>query len=572
MLEIQKFPQDMSGFPVNRRESRRCLLSGVFEEGTDFNGVSRRFYTYLTPGLCYNQPCIIVAAPEGITGPEYLENSPWMAFADQHKVFLFLAVPDGGRWELDGTDADYFNKVYLQVNSRRSYVTMQDNIYAFGIGTGATIAQQAVMKMSTEWSGLATFGDLESQALLNAAATTTVENTGKTELFISAAKAQVPVWMSWTENTGVNQQVCAYWKTMNEADSERFSNAWADEIYFPGKLVRKSQINEEHIAQIRITNGFTGEPNAEKINAVWDYLGLACRHRGFGVKQLRYRIDPEKYGFTFHTMEIQGFQRCWYEYVPKKVRENGKAVPLVLCMHGRGGTAESFISLSGMSRVAEERNFVVVFPEAGVSQQRPDAYRNLLLWNGSYEGEKTDDVRFLLALIEDVKARNPIDTTRVYPCGQSSGGMMTTTLALSAPRIFAAAAPWSALTDPDSELVLPEHLEYPIPFLFLFGDKDFLCAGENGGELRVSERIDAFLSNLIRIYDLETKPGTYQVGEITYYVFCNAKGTPMLTVGRVENMPHANYPRESWITYDEFLSKFSRTEAGTLLYMGKEAI
>lgn len=68
------------------------------------------------------------------------------------------------------------------------------------------------------------------------------------------------------------------------------------------------------------------------------------------------------------------------------------------------------------------------------------------------------------------------------------------------------------------------------------------------------------------------EPGCYQVGEITYYVFRNAKGTPMLTVGRVKDMPHANYPRESWISYDEFMSRFSRKEDGTLLYMGKPAL
>lgn len=45
----------------------------------------------------------------------------------------------------------------------------------------------------------------------------------------------------------------------------------------------------------------------------------------------------------------------------------------------------------------------------------------------------------------------------------------------------------------------------------------------------------------------------------------------MLTVGTVKGMSHANYPRESWITYDEFLSKFSRQDNKTLLYMGEEA-
>ena len=45
----------------------------------------------------------------------------------------------------------------------------------------------------------------------------------------------------------------------------------------------------------------------------------------------------------------------------------------------------------------------------------------------------------------------------------------------------------------------------------------------------------------------------------------------MLTVGTVRDMSHANYPGESWASYDQFLSKFSKSEDGTLLYMGEKA-
>lgn len=44
----------------------------------------------------------------------------------------------------------------------------------------------------------------------------------------------------------------------------------------------------------------------------------------------------------------------------------------------------------------------------------------------------------------------------------------------------------------------------------------------------------------------------------------------MLVVGTVKDMTHANYPRESWIAYDEFLCKFSKSADGTLYYMGEE--
>ncbi len=574
MLKASSFPKDMSVFDVNHQQPRRCLVSGLFEETVETEGCSRTFYTYLAPGLVYNRPCIIIAPPDHVPVLEYLENSFWLDFAHKNQIFLHILIPENGGWKQDGTDGDYMNQVYIQVNSRRAYVVMQDNIYAVGIGNGSSIAHQAVMKMSSEWSGLATFGDLKDSALLNREITSAPVRTGKTELTISASKVQVPVWVAWSEHTGINAQVCQYWKTINDSQSEPYSNQWADEIYVPNPICKKSQINEEKIAQIRITNGFDGALTEKFFAEVWDWMKQFCRHRSFGTKMLRRRIEPSQYGFSSHSMELDGFTRSWFEYVPCQVQKSSKAVPLVVCMHGRGGTAESFISLSGMSRVAEERNFIAVFPEACVSQQRPDGLRNLLLWNGCYREQPIDDTAFILQIIEQVKKRYPVDPTRIYACGQSSGGMMTSTLAIRAPRVFAAVAPWSALVSPDHELQLPQTITPAVPYFFLFGENDWLCSDPEHGELEYhpSKQIAAFLKNLIRLYHLNETPLSYRCGEIHYFVYLNSQNVPMLTVGTVENMSHANYPGESWASYDQFFAKFSKLEDGTLLYMGQPAV
>lgn len=571
MQEVKHFPADMSVFEVDREDMKKCLVSGLFEETAKVDGKERIFYTYLAPGSVSNSPCLVVAPPDVADVPAWLEDGFWFSFAGEHGLFLHVLVPGEKGWNEDGSDADYMNKVYSAIQSRRGYVTIQDNIYAMGIGGGAVIAQQAVMKMSSEWAGLATFGEMSDAALLNAEVLAGSENTGKTELSINAAKVQVPVWMAWGRNTGMNAAVCAYWKKQNDVDNECFSSFYADEIWFPSVVSKASQVNEEKIAQVRVTNTWGTELDKPLADEVWEFLNKACRHRGYGHKMLRNRIDPEAYGFELKTMEHQGFTRRWYEYVPENVKKSGAAVPLVVCMHGRGGSAETFLSLSGMSRVAEERNFIALFPESGAYQIRPGALRNLLLWNGEYKGERFDDVGFVLRMIEDVKARYAVDATRVYACGQSSGGMMTTALAEAAPQVFAAVSPWSALVNPDQESVLPEKMDPAVPFMFLFGDRDWLCADPENGEMpfKVTKMIADYLKNLIRVYELDEEPATYVCGEITWFVYRNKDRVPMLTVGRVAGMTHANYPRESWIAYDEFLARFSKSEDGELFYMGE---
>ncbi len=86
-----------------------------------------------------------------------------------------------------------------------------------------------------------------------------------------------------------------------------------------------------------MTNGYTGALTEEYFTAVWEYISQARRHRCFGQKALR---APAAYGAELHTMELGGFTHRWYEYVPESVRQSGKPIPLVVCMHGLGGSAK----------------------------------------------------------------------------------------------------------------------------------------------------------------------------------------------------------------------------------------
>ena len=122
----------------------------------------------------------------------------------------------------------------------------------------------------------------------------------------------------------------------------------------------------------------------------------------------------------------------------------------------------------------------------------------------------------MLAVVADVKNRLPVDATRVYACGQSSGGVMASTLAQQAPDVFAAVACWSGLLTP-GKLQLPERIDPAVPFLFLLGEKDWLCVDTENGELEyhVTKNIAAFLRNLMELYGLRTTPLRYTCGEVS---------------------------------------------------------
>ncbi len=574
MLELKVLPERMSDFEVDMNQTNRTLISGCYQEYVQLGDGKRGFVTYIPENIENCQPCIVVAIPSNQDPITFLETTGFKKFADDKQLFVHLITAENGSWNLSGDDADYMNAVYVAIQARDYYVTMQDNIYACGVGDGVDVAQQAARKMTSEWSGLFTMGDIKIGLENDVIKEDGAKEQDDVELKIEAQRCQLPVWMHITEKSECNLQVVDYWKKQNHVTEDYLSGQGADFIWMPSPVRSSSEVNEEQIAQVRISVGKT-EFTYNWLEMVWKYIGMARRHRGRAKKNLRYFKDPIACGAVNKSMVVDGIRRIWYEYVPETCTPDEKW-PLVVVMHGRGGTAETFFDISCMSNVARERRFIAVFPQAAIHQQKPNGLKNVLLWCGAYDGTPIDDVHFVRTMVDDIKQRLPIDSGRVYACGQSSGGMMTDVLCNCASDIFAACASWSALTSPNRMYADFEETEPLTPTMFIYGDRDFLCVGKEpdpelpyslDGEIRdtLMKKINKYGLDIKRVQVWESHP-------ITWYCYPNEQGVPMLTVGIVNNMVHANYPEESWISFDQFFCQFSRDEAGTLCYRGHKVM
>lgn len=572
---IRKFPRKMADIPIDFEHPNQTLIQGCFEEAVSVNGKSKSFLTYIPEKLEYCRPCLIVAPPAGVDSAEYMEESGLKKLADDQRLFLFLLKAEPSGWKYDGNDADYMNAVYTEAQSRNYYVTMQDNIYACGIGDGAVIAHQAVQKMASEWSGLFSFGTIGVN--LREFSECTAENAEQNgaELRIEAAKCQVPVWMTFRSlEDSFNLEAVDYWKEQNHVTEDPLKGQGADLIWMPSPVKRFSEVNEEQIAQVRVTLE-EGEVTFERLGKVWNYIKLARRHRSFTRKNLRYFREPIACGAVLQERVFDGINRLWYEYVPESCSAD-QEWPLVVVMHGRGGTAESFFDISAMSVVAEARRFLVVFPQAGIHQQKPDGLKNILYWNGSYEGRPVNDVGFIRSMVEDVAERLPVDRKRIYACGQSSGGIMADVLCGSAGDLFAACGSWSGMYHPKKVHSTYEKTEDVVPTLFICGNKDRFCTEETEDEefpfSLIPELRKDIVEKIERYHLDKNHVQTWTTWPVTWYSYPNSQGIPLLTVGIVSDMAHANYPEESWITYDQFFSQFAKDEDGNLCYRGERVL
>lgn len=570
-------PPASDEIPVDLMAPEKSQFSGLFRQNLRFDGRNRSIITYLPEGFCQNNRAVVVAPPADENPVRFLETSGLAQLADEEKILLVLLEPIGQQWDAVERDAAYMNEVYKKIQKREYYVVMQDCIYAMGFADGADVALQATKMMTSEWSGLAIFG---SPNLLtsNQSSDYKNENAGfqKEEMYIAGKRSQLPVWILTQEENDAVKQIVNYWVNENHDQEVPVYDFDGTRIYMPIPVKNTWKTNDDNIAQTRITTGFQiDDLSVELLARVWNYVGSARRHRGVGGKILRYFRSPLDHGATYHSTVIDGMKREWYEYVPKKLANSRIPAPLVCVFHGRGGNGETFFDITDMSLVAEERGFVAVFPTADIYQIREGGFRGVRLWNGNQNGKPFNSLPFIREMVADVKSRFPIDDERIYACGQSSGGYMATYCALAASDIFAAVAPWSGLTMPgdagDFSYLEEEMFTHgKVPIQLLVGKQDNFFGVETAWPLDENSMLHRFIRFVLNQYHLEHTPEQYSCSPIDYYIWRNQHGVPMLEIGLVENLPHANYPEQSWISYDQFLCKFRKDQNDKRYYMGRQ--
>lgn len=136
--------------------------------------------------------------------------------------------------------------------------------------------------------------------------------------------------------------------------------------------------------------------------------------------------------------------------------------PIVLVLHGGGGTGADLRRRSGFDALAAAAGVVALYPDA------PGR-----VWNDGRNPLNTrDDVARLLALVDDLSARGIGDARRLYVIGHSNGGGMAMRLACEAPERLSGIAVIATKT-----LVAAPcpQADAPVPALFLHGSEDSIA-------------------------------------------------------------------------------------------------
>ncbi len=163
-------------------------------------------------------------------------------------------------------------------------------------------------------------------------------------------------------------------------------------------------------------------------------------------------------------LTINGEPRSYVLHLPPL--EHKRPLPLVLMLHGAGGSAAHSSVATGLSKKADAAGFAVAYPNGST------AFSDLArTWNagrccGPAAMAGVDDVAFLRAVLKDAKSVTATD--RVFVAGFSNGGMMAYRLACELVEEIAALAVVAATFEDSCKP------SAPIPLLAIHGMHDGL--------------------------------------------------------------------------------------------------
>ena len=178
-----------------------------------------------------------------------------------------------------------------------------------------------------------------------------------------------------------------------------------------------------------------------------------------------------------------GLERSYLIHIPSSYNKT-KLMPLVIALHGGGGTAKDMVKLTrgGFNTLADKEGFIVVYPD-GINKHWNDSRNDML----ATDVEEINDVGFISALIDYLVETLNVDPNNVYVIGMSNGAMMTYRLALElSNKITAVATVAGNIPEDQSQSdIIPKRA---IPVLIISGTDDPMMPWDGGYVVKQPKR------------------------------------------------------------------------------------
>ncbi|MBS5283516.1 MAG: acetylxylan esterase [Clostridiales bacterium] len=583
--EAQRLP-DASEAYIDRKHYYRQFLHGYYQfDCVVSESTVRSAKFYIPEGSVYNQPTVFVGVPGGYNPWEFMVQSRWKQLADQYGLYLVLMeAADENGWCRREEDLAYLDALNNDIALRPMFCSFQASFYTAAYGDAADAVGAHSRRNPRAYSGTALIGTKG----MSEEECRWLEETGSRVEGVSLSQIQHPVWLVYSEENEAVRRELSYYKRANhalaEAKEEKGRTTW---------LPEKGGSIDEHwcaktAAEVRDWEDCLEDGTSEQI--LTELFDGILRYPGTNNGALRKVENIYDRGLKRFSAPVWGgyyqdkrdmYQREWYVYVPESAPAEGE-MPAVFVFHGAGGSGDEIADRMGWSAAADRYGFMLVMPTAS----EPNEVRSISdirtnnifrpMWNTGYpQPERPEDMRFLDFLYQWVTKTYPVDKSRIYASGQSSGGMMSWACAAYRADYFAAAAPFSARHIDIEAVERGEKEREPVSSSLIPVMANLGCCDSafKGGFKEARELVDGWCSR----YGLTKKWSDYtymdggkncsrKEGLFTHYIFENEDGIPLLHLTETDTKAHAAWPSECDMVWKEWFVHFKKDPVTKKLY------
>lgn len=142
----------------------------------------------------------------------------------------------------------------------------------------------------------------------------------------------------------------------------------------------------------------------------------------FGCRKYAHVKKETVYNDFVHQDE----ERSYLVHTPANY-DSTKSYPLIFVLHGITSRAKAIAGFSNFNRLSDQKEFIVCYPQGYKRSWGID------IPVGPAPKAGIDDLVFFDMLMDTLIKDYAVDTTRIYSCGISNGGFMTSSLAGNRP-------------------------------------------------------------------------------------------------------------------------------------------
>lgn len=531
-------------------------------------GFSDRSAIYIPQGIELSSRSVTILLPNNTDFIAFLFQSGWKQLADRERIVLFLGCGEKKEWDdnFGSSEEAFLDALRDCINSRIHFDVQPYFAYLVGYEKGASIALKYLMKKPMSYIGFAAVGTFSFDGSVDIMA----YKASPALPYVAAVDVPIPAYFfSNTRNNDLENAVCHFKKRNNTSSvgmkKEKLTS------YFAQQRPCHDTINGDQSADVFVEI----DPEAKLIGLsttqkVLNCLSRSIRVSGIGFGSLHQYRTLKDWGLVRHEMTIDGWCRHWFEYIPKRNVSRNEKRPLLIFLHGSSLTAGSGIYGPEWMNVAESRDFIAAFPTGSLSSQDPGMAEPITSWNTNHLDNQMDDEKFILSIIDSIIERENIDESRIYLCGHSLGSVMAQRMAMAYPERFAAVACnagviGGGILAAGSYSAPGIRTDIKIPIWIQIGERDM--GGADLSQNSIARKNVCYWLERIGSPSLENAL-VHDLGRYKTKVW-ETDGVPMLVYTETYEKMHTIMPQDAWFYYDMFLSKYSRREDGSLMYMNK---